>query len=242
MKLIAASTLAIGLLAVPAMAADIAPAPTYSWDGVYVGVVGGYTWNNFNLSNIKFQDLSGEAFIPGRDLGVTSWSTSMDGGSLGGTLGWNYQTGAFVLGLEGDISYDWANGDNSKYKDTADFTSEADMTWFGTARVRAGYAVDRALIYATGGLAYGDVEGKIHDVYSTATITTNDSNGMWGWTIGGGLEYAITDNFTIKGEYLYYDLGQTDFSVSEGAPGWNKINANVDVNGSIVRAGLNYRF
>ena len=55
MKLFAASALAIGLFAVPAMAADMAPAPTYSWDGVYIGVVGGYTWNNFDVSNIKFR-------------------------------------------------------------------------------------------------------------------------------------------------------------------------------------------
>jgi outer membrane immunogenic protein len=242
MKLLAASAFAISLFAVPAMAADIVPDPVYSWDGVYIGVVGGYTWNNFDVSNIKFQDLPGDPFIPGRDLDVTSWSTNMDGGSLGGTLGWNYQTGALVLGLEGDISYDWANGDNNKYYDTAGFKSEAEMNWFGTARLRAGYAFDRALVYATGGLAYGDVEGKIRDTYPSGTITRSDSNGMWGWTVGGGLEYAVTDNVTIKGEYLYYDLGESDFSVSEGAGGWNKIKSNVEVNGSIVRAGLNYRF
>lgn len=240
MKLFATSALALALFAAPALAADVAPA--YSWDGAYVGIVGGYTWNNLDVSGVKFQEDAGGPFIPSGQSGVKGWSTNMDGGALGGTLGWNYQTGAFVLGVEGDISYDWASGDNSKYYDKFGFKSEADLTWFGTARLRAGYAIDRALVYATGGLAYGDVEGKISDKYRSGTINTSDSNGMWGWTIGAGVEYAVTDNVSIKGEYLYYDLGETDFSVSEGDEGWNKIKANVGVNGSVVRAGLNYRF
>lgn len=235
MKRLAASALAIGFFAVPAFAADIS-APAFSWDGIYLGVVGGYTWNDADVSNVTFQDSGSPAIKPG-----IKYSTEFDGGEFGGTLGWNYQTGSLVLGVEGDISYSWATGDNDKYSPS--FTSDTEMTWFGTARLRAGYAFDRALIYATGGLAYGDVEGKIHDRYPSGVISTSDSNGMWGWTIGGGLEYAITNNFSVKGEYLYYDLGDTDFNVSEsGGGGWDRISSNVSVTGSVIRAGLNYRF
>lgn len=240
-KLIAASALAMGLFAVPAMAADIVSAPEYSWDGFYAGIVGGYTWNNLDVSSIEFEE--GGVTTPAKYYGVKDFSMDPAGGTVGGTLGFNYQTGALVLGVEGDISYAWANGSDDSNENIAAFTSEADMNWFGTARLRAGYAFDRALIYATGGFAYGEVEGSIEDKYfKGVTLNSDDSNGMWGWTVGGGLEYAVTDHVTVKAEYLYYDLGETDFNFAEGSPGWENISANVDVTGSVVRAGLNYRF
>ena len=239
MKTLSASVLALGLLAVPAMAADIAPAPDMlSWDGVYGGIVGGYTWNSAAVGDVTFQDNGGPLVKT-----PIHYSTDVDGGELGGTLGFNYQTGALVLGVEGDISYAWASGSNSKYKQDADFSSDTELSWFGTARLRSGYAFDRALVYVTGGLAYGDVEGKLHDGYDGEVIHTNDNNGMWGWTLGGGLEYAVTDHVSVKGEYLYYDLGNENFSFSESAhDGWDHIKSNVAVTGSVLRAGLNYRF
>ncbi|MBB4040991.1 outer membrane immunogenic protein [Microvirga flocculans] len=125
-----------------------------------------------------------------------------EAGFVGGAqAGYNYQIGSFVVGLEGDIQYADFGGDHVVF-DRDD--------WFGTVRARAGVAFDRALVYATGGFAFAD-----------------DANG---WTVGGGLEYAFTNNLSAKIEGLYVSLDQdTPFG-------------SYDAEFGVVRAGLNYRF
>lgn len=243
MKKSVLSALAVGLLSTSAMAADIS-APSHEWGGFYAGVLAGYSWNNVEISDVTFQD-DGEPPVPGSLVGIDTYTIDSTGGELGGTLGFNHQTGNLVLGVEADLSYSWATGENDKYEEFPGFTSEADLDWFGTARLRAGYAFDRALVYATGGLAFGGVEGTINDNYEGTIVTTSDSFNMMGWTIGGGLEYAVTDKISVKGEYLYYDLGEADLSVNETdkfPDGWDEISSDVHLTGSVVRAGLNYRF
>ncbi|MCD6069852.1 MAG: hypothetical protein K0S42_368 [Microvirga sp.] len=195
MKKILLSSVALLGLATGAVAADlpsrrapapiIAAAPLFTWTGFYVGVNAGYGWSNDDFDAVDLAD------------------EDDDGGFVGGAqVGYNYQIGSFVVGLEGDIQY-------------ADFGADDDFDssdWFGTVRARAGVAFDRALIYATGGFAFAD-----------------DANG---WTVGGGVEYAFTNNLSAKIEGLYVNLDNDD-----DFPGFDG-----ETDFGVVRAGLNFRF
>jgi outer membrane immunogenic protein len=179
--------------------------PLYNWTGFYVGINGGGGWGRSDFS---------DPFATG------SFKTS--GGLVGGTLGYNYQVGQAVFGVEGDI--DWSNIRGSAVCG-AIATCETKNDWLGTVRGRLGYAFDRFMPYVTGGLAIGDIKTSIAGVGSAHDTKT-------GWTLGGGLEAALAGPWTAKVEYLYIDLGRSDSVLGSNA----KFNAN------IVRAGLNYRF
>jgi len=198
------------LLAAPfaANAADMR-APTYkapayvvpnapSWTGLYVGLNGGYGFGD--------ADWTGFAASP-----------SPTGFLVGGTLGFNLQTGLWVWGIEGDLA--WANIDDSVGARTSE------TTWFGTARGRIGYAGWGSMMpYLTAGAAFAGVENSI----GAASV----SDTRIGWTAGLGLEYMVWSNWSVKLEYLYADLGTAD------GPAANRI----DTTANIVRTGLNYRF
>jgi outer membrane immunogenic protein len=176
----------------------------YNWTGVYVGINGGGGWGNSNFSGV---------------LAPSSFGTS--GGLVGGTLGYNYQAGAAVFGLETDL--DWSNIKGSGA--CAGLTCSNNNTWLGTARGRIGYAFANFLPYVTGGLAYGDVKNSVSGFGSNTTTKA-------GYAIGGGLEAALSGPWSAKIEYLYADLGRAS------AP----LGTNARFDASTVRAGLNYRF
>jgi outer membrane immunogenic protein len=148
-------------------------------------------------------------------VGGVRFDLDDEGGFVGGAqAGYNYQIGSFVVGLEGDIQYADFGGDD-RFDFDRDGIADDDFNnsdWFGTVRARAGVAFDRALIYATGGFAFAD----------DAT----------GWTVGGGLEYAFTNNLSAKVEGLYVNLDQDD----------NFLGIDSDAEFGVVRAGLNFRF
>jgi outer membrane immunogenic protein len=187
--------------------------PAYNWSGFYIGLNAGYgfgdsTWN-----------------APG----FTSGSFSVDGAMAGGTLGWNYQIGQLVLGVEGD--YDWQNvrGSSTPCAGFA-FSCDTASNWYGTFRGRVGYALDRIMIYGTAG-------GAVTDVKVSASALPWTSNTELGWAAGGGIEGAVTDNLTAKVEYLFTYYGSTNCTV--GSCGGT---ATVKYSESMVRAGLNYKF
>jgi len=185
------------------------PAPVFTWTGFYVGVNAGYGWNTND----------DDVVIPG----VGRFEADDEGGFVGGgQIGYNYQIGSFVLGLETDIQYADIGGDNDFGGILDDDDSD---NWFGTVRARAGYAFDRALIYVTGGLAYGEVSNGFY---------TSDDVSV-GWTLGGGLEYAFTDNLTAKVEGLYVNLEQDDDDLPV-------IAGRDETEFGVVRAGQNYKF
>ena len=121
---------------------------------------------------------------------------------VGGTLGYNYQTGSFVWGLEGDIAWSDVKGSVAC---GLGLTCETANRWLGTARGRLGYAFDRLLPYITGGGAFGNVRASINPGPIVSATNTRI-----GWTVGAGLEYAFLGNWTAKIEYLYVDLGSFD--------------------------------
>jgi outer membrane immunogenic protein len=178
----------------------IAAAPIFTWTGFYVGVNAGYGWSDDDFDAVDFAD------------------DDNDGGFVGGAqVGYNYQIGSFVVGLEGDIQYaDFGRDGTFTFDDDGEtVTGEFDRSdWFGTVRARAGVAFGQALIYATGGFAFAD----------DAT----------GWTAGGGVEYAFTNNLSLKVEGLYVNLDHDDDFDFDGFDG--------ETDFGVVRAGLNFRF
>jgi len=200
---IAVATLLIAPLA--AQAADIpSKAPSYSapsyfsWTGFYAGINAGY----------GFGDVTGAL--------------------AGLTLGYNYQTGVWVWGLEADGDYSWMKGTTTT---ACGGTCDIKNTWLATARGRIGYAGwSNWLPYITGGAAFGDV--KISDAIGSASQT------KFGWTAGLGVEYAFWSNWSTKIEYLYADLGKATCA----APSCGAVDVSGSFKASIVRLGLNYRF
>ncbi len=190
----------------PAKAPAYLPPPPYNWTGFYVGINGGGGWGRSDFS---------------APFSTGSFNTS--GGLVGGTLGYNWQMGQAVFGLEGDV--DWSNIRGSAACGGGVTVCETRNDWLGTFRGRVGYAFDRFLPYVTGGLAVGDIKTSIAGLGST-----NDTKA--GWTVGGGIEAAIAGPWTAKVEYLYVDLGR----------GGSILGSDAKFTTNIVRAGLNYRF
>ena len=183
--------------------------PGYSWTGFYAGINGGYGFGNS----------SWDGFVT---------EPNIQGGMVGATAGYNYQAGALVFGVEGDI--DWSNMRGSFASLACPAGCETRNNWLGTARGRFGYAFDRWLPYVTGGLAVGDIKANVTGLPGASTTNA-------GWTIGGGIEAAVVGNVTAKLEYLYVDLGSLNCSaLACGLP------TTVDLRSNVVRAGVNFRF
>jgi outer membrane immunogenic protein len=189
--------------AMPAKAPVYVP-PPYNWTGFYIGINGGGGFGRSEYSS----PLS------------TAFDTS--GGLVGGTIGYNYQMGQVVLGVEGDGDWSGIRGSAA----CGGTTCDTHNSWLATVRGRLGYAMDRFMPYVTGGAAFGDVKTSIAGIGDTTTTRT-------GWTAGGGLEMAIAGPWTAKLESLHVDLGNADTAL----PG-----TSANFRSEIVRAGLNYRF
>jgi outer membrane immunogenic protein len=209
---------------IPRAPAAYLPPPVFSWTGFYLGINGGY------------------------GFGQSSWNDPIDGptgnfstsgGLVGGTVGFNYQIGSFVIGIEGDG--DWQNVQGTTFSGGCapapafgfggGCTTESD--WLATIRGRAGFAWDRVLFYGTGGVAFGDVQAAAGALpFASGTQT--------GWTAGVGVEWAFAPNWTAKIEYLYVDLG--NFTCPPTSCGAFPFADTVTFNENIVRAGINYKF
>ena len=184
----------------------------YNWTGFYAGVNGGYGTGTSTWS-----------LVPGTDI-------KPKGAMFGGTLGYNWQSGAIVYGIEGDFDWSGVKGSNDC---GVGVTCETSNTWLATFRGRVGYAFDRWLPYITAGGAYGNVKATAS--VPLAGLSASSSSDQLGWTAGAGVEYAFLGNWSAKLEYLYVDLGSFD---AGAAPVVNK----VSFKENILRAGLNYKF
>jgi outer membrane immunogenic protein len=192
----------------------------FSDTGFYVGVAGGGAWASSDWHS--------------NGLPVTSISNS--GGIVGGTVGFNFQNGRWLLGIETDLSTGLRlrTHESSAGFCTGGLGCVADVEWLGTVRGRLGYAHHRMLFYVTGGAAFARIDHSI-------PVAETNRQTITGWTVGGGLEAILIGNLSAKIEYLFVDLGETvacpDSNASCPASGTladNRLN--------IVRAGLNYRF
>ena len=209
----------------PARYPTKAPAPTYyapafSWTGFYIGGNIGWGWT------------SGDGTIA---FGGPAGPFSGDGdGFLGGIqAGYNWQSGAFVGGIELDFQGSGGDGDISGTAGGTTMTGSLKTPWFGTIRGRLGYAMDRWLLYVTGGAVYGKAE--LDGTLSTTGAFSSSVN-YWTWTLGAGVEAALWDRWSTKLEYLYISTPD-EFPAP---PGTTSLDGDSDTH--VVRLGLNYRF
>lgn len=222
-------------------------APIFSWTGFYAGVNAGYAINGED--KLKFDN--SQTVLP------YGTANNADDGSFtgGGQIGYNYQMGSVVVGIEADINYISLEKDYSLTVGTTDHTqtlnSKGKTEWFGTVRPRLGFVpVDRLLVFVTGGLAYGQVKTTTtYNDFNYATGTTgfghsSKDDTRVGWTLGAGMEYAVTDNITVKGEYAYVDLGDKNNTTTGVDSAGNQVlfNSKNETNFHVIRAGLNYKF
>jgi len=200
----AAALIAAGWTA-SAQAADLSygsPAPytvnqplnMYSWAGPYLGANLGYGWGSVDNNPTQPSGLVG-----------------------GAQAGYNWQSGAMVFGLEGDLQASAADDTFAPWK----FSNP----WFGTVRGRVGYAFNNILFYGTAGLAFGELRAE--------TFGLSESHTNVGWTAGVGAEFGLVQNWTAKIEYLYVDLASDNFTVTGVSNAYRF---------GLVRAGVNYHF
>jgi len=221
-------TVGAGLLAAamasPSFAADL-PRPAYkvpivpyvapfSWTGFYVGLNGGYAWGDADVSNTFGSFTTG----------------TQDGWLIGGTLGYNLQTGNWVWGLEGDFDYALIKGNTSNTLSCGVGSCTVEDTWFATLRGRIGYAFGRWLPYFTGGGAFAGLK-------VTPAGGTDSTDTTTGWTLGAGIEYAFLGAWSAKLEYLYADLGKATCEASVCG-----VSTDIEPKVNVVRVGINYRF
>lgn len=218
-KLILAGLAVAAFLAAPfaAQAADLGPGPAYkapayvapsygNWGGWYVGINAGYGFGKSDWTGPVPASLSPKGFL------------------AGGTLGYNFQTGSWVWGLEGDFDYSAMKDDSA----CAAGTCTLKNNWLATARGRIGYGGWSSFMpYITGGAAFAGLK-------ASTTVGGESSSTRIGWTLGAGVEYALWSSWSVKAEYLYASLGKFNCAACGGD--------DVKFNTSIVRAGLNYRF
>jgi outer membrane immunogenic protein len=221
--------------AAPALAADLPPpvvppprapvayvpaAPAFTWTGFYIGVNTGYAFGQSNWTS---------------PLGATGYF-DVGGALAGGTIGGNYQIGQLVVGAEGD--FDWQNVRGSQVGGGCNLgpgvpaSCDTASNWVGTFRGRLGYALDRVLLYATGGGAVGNIKASL------GTLPWASSTEL-GWTSGVGVEVAVTDNRTAKAEYLAVGFEHASCGLGNclAVPP-----VSVKFYESMARAGINYKF
>src|ERR1700723_2209440 len=216
---VASSALAADL---PPHKAPPAPAPFYTpppftWSGFYVGVNGG--WGFSGTDNNSFGNING--------------------GLVGGTVGYNYQMGQFVVGFEGDADWSDIRGSDFGFTFPGGFGSNKLTSEFMTTeRARLGYAWDRTLFFVTGGYAGIDMKGSFNTTFADGDPGPFGSQTVWhnGGVVGAGIEYAFTNNITFKGEYLFAPMQSRTYFA--GTPA--ETSTGLDI--SIFRAGLNYKF
>jgi outer membrane immunogenic protein len=236
-----------------------APPLAYNWTGFYIGLNGGYSFGNSST------DYTTAAL-------AFSTSQSMDGWVFGGQAGYNWQVNqSWLIGIEADIQATGQDGTATDpsvvvgpvcpfsfnaptcHTTTTTGSFEQKLPWLGTARLRLGVLPsDHWLLYATGGLAVGEVEtnatvntstvftGLVTGTVAAATAASSNTTRV-GWTLGGGVEWALWDQWTAKLEYLYVDLGTIGNTIT-GLGAFSLLTTSSHVTDNIVRVGVNYRF
>ena len=276
MKKIASGIAAVfTLIAAPALAADMAtkapiykaPAaiPSYNWTGWYGGVNAGGFWGHSNADVAQAGDIPGGFAIVGcpAPVGCTFNQSNSPNGFLGGVqAGYNYQVGTIVYGIEAD--FDWRHSQKSStpiifnvFGDNDVATSE--QSWFGTLRARLGFIpADRWLAFVSGGFAYGSAEHTFTQQWCFVGLTpcmpsrvVSDSVIKPGWVVGGGVQYAINNNWSFGAEYLYISFGNDTITGPTVGPfvppvgdpfNYTAFTATFHDYSNVVRLRLDYKF
>ena len=249
MKRILLTTASLGVLGLltPAMAADLpyakampVVAPVYDWTGVYVGVFGGGGFGNHNVNNS-----TGQA-VPFADFSANYSST---GGLAGGEVGYRWQSGSYVVGVESDLFWTGIRGSDVSQFNNGSFPGvtavDADnWRWGGTLRVRGGFTIDRWLMFFTGGYAFGDIQHTNTPPVGSGLPVDKFNVTANGLTAGAGFAYAITNNISAKFEYRYYNFMGYNRAASTltGLTVNGQLPYTTNSSFSVVSIGLDFKF
>jgi outer membrane immunogenic protein len=217
--------------------------PVSTWTGFYIGAhVGGF-WAD--IKNNDANDYYYNYYESGtRGYG---WDNTADGVFGGGTVGYNYQTGSFVFGVEADfggagLTNNWNDGVVAG--SSGNLWAKNDASFYADVTGRLGYAAGPALFYAKGGWAFLDDKmsvggwGRLSD--GTWGDWSKNSNGLNGWVVGGGIEYLWSPNWSVKAEYLYFDFSRDCLSWTDYYG--TKYDFNRDLTVNSFKVGINYHF
>ncbi len=196
------------------------------WQGMYVGIHAG-----FGVGDTEGQ--ISQPPLPAPIAAFLSSSYDVNGGIYGGQLGYNYQNGSMVAGIQGAISFSDIDGESGCVI-PALLNCSRDLDWLATITGRLGYATDRSLFYVHGGLAFADVNTSIDLTFGPNLASGSDTH--VGWTAGLGLEHAMSDTLSVFVEYARTDLGNGDHALV--AP----IVSKVDLEFDSIRFGANFKF
>ena len=267
------------LIAGSAMAADLAPRPVYrapvavvapfTWSGFYLGIQGGSGWGTSEWNTTSVTDCTPAGGCAAFASEAQSASYNLNGWHGGGTAGYNWQIGQTVLGIEGDISAANINGrgDCTAANNSFFFSNmvknvgegvvsscHTDLKWLATLTGRVGFAVDHALWYVKGGIAWAHFNQDITSAALQAAVgsfsisSASFSTTRTGGTFGVGVEYAFWDNWSAKLEYDYMDFGTESLTYAQpvlvaGQPfSIHTVTTDIRERVHVVRAGINYRF
>jgi outer membrane immunogenic protein len=209
--------------AAPPPLAPVYVPPPFTWTGFYIGGNFGGAWASTTLTD---------------NLTGSSATGNLGGWLGGGQVGFNYQMGSFVLGVEGTLDWSSLNSTTGGIITAAGppLQVAANTTWVSTLAARFGFAADHALFY---GKAGGGWVGNNATITNLATgSSANSSNTNSGWALGAGVEYAFTPNWTAKVEYDY--LGLRGWTATSPVDVVDTVNLKRQLN--IVMAGINYKF
>ncbi len=270
-KTVLMSAIAFGAMVATASAADLSPraaavapapyiAPLFTWTGFYVGVNAGAAWHGDNncpgLYDYKNGVLGSRytAFNPVCNKDNTAFTGGFQ-------AGFNWQMGAVVFGLEGDVN--WIGNDSKRgfanyvgptgigaaYSYSLDGNSQSNM--LGGIRGRLGWSFDRAMLYIAGGAAFrSSADSEVINVYNNlgvqvASFAPNSTRNNVGWSLGGGVEWAFTNNVSLKLEYLHSQFNHGDNTYLTSAKdyiGYALVTDSRRDSVDVARIGLNYRF
>lgn len=204
--------------------APVIVAPTFTWNGAYLGGQIGYGWGKSRFSQ----------------YGEADTLNIKPDGFLGGLYaGYNFDLGnSVVLGIDGDVTYNNLKDSYSVTDAEGTDSLESKLRWSGAVRARAGYAVDRFLPYIAGGVAFGQVKNTVSSTDADGSFSVEQSKTLTGWTAGAGVDYAATDNVIVRLEYRYTDYGRKNFDF--GTDGASSIRDKFKTNE--VRLGVAYKF
>jgi len=222
-----------------------APAPECNWSGFYIGLNVGGQWGH---SEDKDHDYNSEHTMI--STGDYPWGYDESGVIAGGQVGYNFQWNWLVLGLEGDLGYMNLDGKGTEaascFFSACDTRGETDSDFYTTIRGRIGVAFGKWLFYGTGGGIGVNYEKRVIDDCDVSPcgdglLDAHSEDFTWGWTGGGGIEYMLGCHWTIRAEYLRFELDRDSFSGVERNFG-NTFTFSGDTEGNIIRGALNYKF
>lgn len=223
--------------------APVVAAPAFSWTGFYGGGQIGGSWSDgdFDREVTAKNETPPNVYVDRRVTDITSKSIN-DGNFIGGLYaGYNYQfQNNVVIGIDADIAWTDNTTKSNKNVPVGEYYSEGyynkvDQDWLAAVRARLGYAYNRFLPYLSAGVAFTDAEYKRRNTGPTFDEHYSDSKTLTGYTLGAGVDYAMTDHIILRAEYRYTNFGDDDFSLD----GWKR---NVDLKANDLRVGVAYKF